>query len=315
MYMLLRATGLLSVLLLCCMPCTAQQLVPNPGFEELLVCPDFQSQLDRTTHWISPSVQGTPDYYHACASNALYAVPQSTVGVQEPVDGEAYVGFFLYIGQPVMAGWREYIQAPLTEALNADRCYRFRLHANLTEYSLRSTWSLGVRFSSGPVALPDPFIPGPPAHITLPPGTFLDHATWTVLEGDYIAEGGEDHLMIGNFNSDADTPIQNVSSTLGNAGPFAYVLVDALSLVPCELTTSVRPYLTDPGVELTPEALRIGAIEWKSALVRVYDLASRTVVDARSMNGQCQWPPELRGVLVVELVAANGAVHRVRFVR
>lgn len=34
----------------------AQQLVPNPGFEELLQCPDFQSQLDRTAHWFDPSV-------------------------------------------------------------------------------------------------------------------------------------------------------------------------------------------------------------------------------------------------------------------
>ncbi len=73
-----------------------QNLVPNGGFEEVLECPDFQSQLDRTAHWFDPSEMGTPDYYHACG-DPWYSVPDNTVGFQEPVDGQAYVGMFLWI--------------------------------------------------------------------------------------------------------------------------------------------------------------------------------------------------------------------------
>ena len=74
----------------------AQQLVPNPGFEELLQCPDFQSQLDRTAHWFDPSAGGTPDYFHACGA-PLYSVPDNAAGVQDPVSGQAYAGIFLWI--------------------------------------------------------------------------------------------------------------------------------------------------------------------------------------------------------------------------
>jgi hypothetical protein len=306
---------LLFVLLVHASSSWSQQLVPNAGFEEVITCPDFQSQLDRTTHWTSPSVQGTPDYYHACASNPLYGVPQNTVGVQLPVEGDAYVGFFLFIAQPVMAEWREYIQVPLIAPLENGRCYRLRLHAALAEFSLLTTWSLGVRFRSGAYALPDPFIPGDAAHITLPENAFLDHAEWTVLEGEYIAAGGEDHLMIGNFLDDEDTPTQSVSSTLLNAGPFIYVLVDAVSLISCSTLTASGPDAVPDGIAITSEGLIVTAAGWKGGHLRIYDTMGRVLLEQQVDTDGITWPEELRGAVFVELRAANGAVFRQRLVR
>jgi hypothetical protein len=306
---------LLVVLLVHTSSSWSQQLVPNAGFEELITCPDFQSQLDRTTHWTSPSVQGTPDYYHACASNPLYGVPQNTVGVQLPVEGDAYVGFFLFIAQPVMAEWREYIQVPLIAPLETGRCYRLRLHAALAEFSLLTTWSLGARFRNGAYALPDPFIPGDTAHITLPENAFLDHTEWTVLEGEYIAAGGEDHLMIGNFLDDEGTPTQSVSSTLLNAGPFIYVLVDAVSLVSCSALSTVGPDAMPDGVSITREGLQVTTSVWKGGHVRIHDTMGRVCLEQQMVSDRITWPEELRGAVIVELRAANGAVLRQRLVR
>jgi hypothetical protein len=306
----------MALLIPCCSSAViGQQFIPNPGFEQVLSCPDFQSQLDRTTYWTSPSTQGTPDYYHSCATNALYAVPQNTVGDQQPVDGDAYVGFFLMIDQLVMAEWREYIQTSLIAPLVAGRCYRFRLHAALTEFSLISTWSLGVRFNTGPYTLPDPFIPGDAAHITLAPGTFLDHENWTVLEGDYIASGGEDHLMIGNFLNDEDTPTQAISSAQLNAGPFVYVLVDGLSLSPCDAMTATTSQEQVEGVTLTADGLSLTGSRWRSARIRLFDVMGRTLLDQRLQQDQVIWPAELQGALIVDIQAADGGTFRRRIVR
>ncbi len=289
-----------------------QNLLPNPGFEKVLQCPDFQSQLDRTAHWTSPSTQGTPDFYHACATNPWFSTPENIVGFQEPVEGVAYAGIFLLIAQSVMAEWREFIQTPLLEPLVQDRCYRFRMHANLTEYSLLSSNSLGVRFNVGPYALPNAFVPGDPPHLALPPAVFLDHENWTGLEGEYVAQGGEDHLMIGNYAPDAGTLTQPVSSTLPNAGPFVYVLIDLVSLEPCEIVTDATQLdgSNTPGYDLLGSTIQLADARWANATCRLFDTLGRTVFESTRITGTIHLPSHLAGIYVFELVASSGERHR-----
>ncbi len=289
-----------------------QNLVSNPGFEEVLQCPDFQSQLDRTAHWTSPSTQGSPDFYHVCATNPLYATPGNTVGFQEPVDGVAYTGIFLLIAQSVMAEWREYIQAPLLEPLIQDHCYRLRLYANLTEFSLLSTNSLGVRFTVGPYDLADAFVPGDQPHLALPPGTFLDHENWTVLEGEYVAQGGEDHLMIGNYAPDASTATQPVSSSLSNAGPFVYVLIDLVSLEPCKIVTGNGQHVDPigPGYDLLGNTLELADARWAGGTCRLFDNVGRRVFESSPIAGSVHFPSHLAGIHVLELMNSSGEKHR-----
>ncbi|MBP6310680.1 MAG: hypothetical protein KA408_00305 [Flavobacteriales bacterium] len=221
----------------------AQNLVPNPSFEERLLCPDFQSQLDRTAFWFDPSEDGTPDYYHEC-NGGLYSVPNSTVGFQQSVQGKAYVGIFLWI-ENVLTDWREYIEVELMSELQAGECYRFHMYANLADFSGRTTDALGVHFYPDSVLRNDPYPPGEVPHLALSSGTYLDREEWTVLEGEYTAAGGERFLMIGNYEWNAQTSTEVVPGGPANTGNFVYCLVDSVTLTPCVQTSIQDPFLSD----------------------------------------------------------------------
>jgi len=253
----------------------AQNLVPNGGFEEVLECPDFQSQLDRTAHWFDPSAMGTPDYYHACGE-PWYSVPDNTVGFQEPVDGQAYVGIFLWIH--LLEDMREMIEVELLNTLQAGQCYRFRMHANLGDFSQRTTDDLGVFFSDSAIttqtAEPPPVLP----HIALAPGTYLNKSDWTVLEGEYVASGGERYLMIGNYLLDAQTTL--VADT-GGTGNFVYCHIDSVSLTPCGAIAL--------GVEEEDTSIVEGPIPFQDRLAIRMERAPGGTCRVTDMQGRLMW--------------------------
>ncbi len=284
---------------------TAQELVPNGGFEEVLQCPSDHSQLDRTAFWFDPSVNGTPDYFHACATNAWFSTPQNVAGSQAPFDGEAYAGIYLYEGSQVLNNWREYLQVGLLETLVAERCYRLVLHANLSDISSRTTDALGARFYSDSVLLPNPYPPGDVPHLSLAPGTFLNSGSWTVLEGEYIATGGERFLMIGNYRDNANTTVQQLSTN----GSFAYAHIDAVSLTPCASLglgqgAPRRPIASIVGGHLCIRDPGIGALRF-----RLSDAAGRTVADGVIQHDDVPIRSSLRGIYVLELT--DGSARRV----
>lgn len=276
---------------------TPQELVPNGGFEEVLQCPSDHSQLDRTAFWFDPSVNGTPDYFNACATNAWFSTPQNVVGFQAPVDGESYAGIYLYEGSQVLNNWREYVQVGLLEALVAERCYRLILHANLSDNSSRTTDALGARFYSDSVLLPNPYPPGDVPHLSLPPGTFLSSDSWTVLEGEYIAMGGERFLMIGNYRDNANTTVQQLSTN----GSFAYAHIDAVSLTPCASLgfgqgAPRRPIAFIAGGHLCISDPGLGAMRY-----RLSDAAGRIVADGVIQHEDVVLRSPLMGIYVLEL--------------
>lgn len=287
---------------------SAQDLIPNGSFEQVLLCPDFQSQLDRTAFWFDPSEMGTPDYYHACAANAWFETPQSTVGFQEPVDGEAYAGIFLWMGWAATEEVREYLEVELTEALVENRCYRFRLRVNLADFSGFTTDAFGMRFYTDSVLLPTVWPPGDEPHIALAPGNFLTREDWTVLDGEYIATGGERFVMIGNYLFDAETTTQELTGGPPNVGDMAYALVDSVSLTTCLTTgqTEATPTSRTPGLVLRDGMLHwTGPIESSSAYC-AYDVLGRVLAKGPVTQLPVALPVGHRGMLIVEYSRANG---------
>lgn len=57
-----------------------QNLVPNPGFEELDSCPSDLSQIEATGDWIT--ARGSADLYNACDTTGNAAVPLNLLGFQ-----------------------------------------------------------------------------------------------------------------------------------------------------------------------------------------------------------------------------------------
>ncbi len=203
----------------------AQNLVPNDSFESYTVCPTGLSQLNLATPWASPST-ASPDYYNVCAgSSTNVGVPANDFGSQAPNAGNAYAGFIL---RPVNE-YREYLQIPLTAPLLANVTCDVSFYVSLSDESQWAIDKIGAYLSAGlvgPVATSSP-LPYTP-QIANPVGTYItDKLGWTLISGTYIATGGEDHLVIGNFVDNASTtPITG----LGGFYPGSYYYIDDVAV-------------------------------------------------------------------------------------
>src|SRR5688500_10548560 len=74
------------------MSAQGQNLVPNPSFEDTIACPDDFNQVTSACKDWRAYTFGSPDYYNKCGTWPM-SLPLSFSGFQQPVDGNAYIGF------------------------------------------------------------------------------------------------------------------------------------------------------------------------------------------------------------------------------
>ncbi len=183
-------------------------LVPNPQFENHTACPSFFSQLGLAAPWYSPSV-ATPDYLNTCANWPQVSVPTNFFGSQTPFSGQGYAGAFAYSkinSNNLAASYREYLQVPLLSSLIGGMTYQVSFHVSLADFSDQAIADLGAHFSTGPVFLNSQGVMNVVPQYVNPPTNILSSTnTWMLVQGTFVAAGGEDHLTLGNFFTDAGT--------------------------------------------------------------------------------------------------------------
>ncbi|MFZ1677892.1 MAG: hypothetical protein WAT91_11495, partial [Saprospiraceae bacterium] len=201
---------ILSVLILLADLCLrAQNLAPNPDFEFHTNCPS--GFIPPNTHlacvpwdW---ATWGTTDYFNSCAmAGDEVDVPDNAIGFQYAHSGEGYCGFILRASNPL--DYREYLLAPLNSALIGGKYYYVSFYVSLANERC-AIQKIGAYFSPTPPpitfgdALPLPFTPQVETG-----NTFLnDTVNWMLIEGCFKAAGGEAYVTIGNFHTNADTPL------------------------------------------------------------------------------------------------------------
>src|SRR5689334_22609077 len=126
---------------------TAQNLVPNGGFETYSTCPDLPGQVDLATGWFILT-QATPDYFNACDTNNNVGVPLSVFGTQAAHSGDAYAGIIL--AHFTFNNTREYIEIAFDSALVANETYCFQMFVSLGEWSRYTASNIGAYFSQNP---------------------------------------------------------------------------------------------------------------------------------------------------------------------
>jgi hypothetical protein len=236
-------------------------LVPNPGFEAYSSLPNVISQIDRAVPWNRPTL-GTPDYFHTDAlpppnPDSSVDIPINFVGSQLPFSGSAYAGFSVFHNIPgnPAPNYREYIQSPLSAPLVANQRYTFSFHVSLADSSLVATSDLGAFFSVGAVG---PI--GSSANLPFTPqvinssGILADKTGWSLVQGSFVAAGGEDHVIIGNFLDQSSTNFVELQPGTPHE---AYYYIDGISLVesPAAVNKDIRNTtgLTANDVELLVE--------------------------------------------------------------
>ncbi|HLF65418.1 MAG TPA: hypothetical protein VI603_16755, partial [Saprospiraceae bacterium] len=233
--------------------CFAQNLVPNPSFEEYTECPFGINQGEplQCIPWVKGN-GGTTDYLNVCNSPLNAGVPTNYWGYQWPVSGDAYVG----LKSRDLDDDREYALAPLNAPLLADSTYLVTFYISTAEeYCYIKT--IGALFTIDP---PDyePCNEEDCGFLDYSPqievnGEFLDdYENWVRISRCFVAEGGERYITIGNFRNNEETVYDPDCALGGDYIYFAYYYLDSMSVI--KLQSSFDQFILD-------EAMACGSYE------------------------------------------------------
>ncbi len=202
---------------------SAQNLCPNPGFEQLTGCPSGAGEIGLAFPWDDA---GAPaDLFSFCHVNGPIpdcsdvSVPSNYAGVSGAHTGSCYSGFFT---RKSVANERSYIQAPLLSPLSNGQLYKVTAYFKRSSFSRYATNSLGIAFATSPLAQAGSgYIPlAPQAELT---NVVADTSAWTQLTSYYTGTGLEDQIVFGNFRNDASTTSFNFAVPV----PACSTMIDA----------------------------------------------------------------------------------------
>lgn len=209
-----------------CQKITSQNLVKNPGFEDFVACPEtYGSFQEDVLFWKQPTY-GSTDYFNTCSSNM--PVDENFIGVQEVFEGNAYAGFYAYGPKD----YREYISGELKERLSKGKKYTFSFRISLAEKSEYAIKEFGFLFSHKILDLhTERNIPynlmnrnGLYNYVSITSRNYYDDKnSWTKVSGEYVADGTEKYIILGNFKSNSHTHRSKVAKNLKKA---AYYYID-----------------------------------------------------------------------------------------
>jgi hypothetical protein len=194
----------------------AQNLVPNPSFEEYTVCPNDYGGNNLSNGWFPFS--SSPDYFNSCTLNQIVSVPKNAFGYQNAATGNAYCGFACY--HP--SNWNELLGTKLSTTLVLGTKYYVSLKVSLSDYSPCAIDKLGVLFST--VSYCDSldsnnvcYSPPAPlrnfAHV-YSSQIISDTTNWTTIKGSFVADSAYQYIIIGNLFDYAHT---NYTLLYGNS--------------------------------------------------------------------------------------------------
>ena len=179
----------------------AQNLVPNPSFEDTVSCPFSSGEMVKATGWTS--FCGTPDYFNSC-NQFDWGVPNNIFGYQQAATGDAYAGFATYSSDSPDS--REFPVCIFSVPLNIGTKYyvSFKVALSLNSLSLTNYASnnIGAAVTTGGYTCNSIITNNPPVFNS---SIITDSLNWTTISGSFVADSAYTHLSIGNFFDDANT--------------------------------------------------------------------------------------------------------------
>ncbi|MBS1680173.1 MAG: OmpA family protein [Bacteroidetes bacterium] len=216
----------------------SQNLVPNPSFEKYFECPATYnaqgSNRNFAPGWTSPT-QGTPDLFNRCSfGNA--GVPHNWAGVAHAHSGWGYSGIYAYINN---SDYREYLQAKLTKPMTPGRKYKVEFYFRLSVYSKYSIDRIGVLLSDSLQQVPHDNIwtVKPSFNYVMDSVYSMKTGLWNHVQFNYVAQGGEQFINIGNFSPEVEVKKFHLSfskATEPLLSKAAYFYIDDVSVVPLD---------------------------------------------------------------------------------
>jgi len=224
----------------------SQNLVYNPSFEKTNNCSFIIGEFGRKiNNWQSPSF-GSTDLFNKCSKDNN-GIPYNYQGIQLVKFGDKYAGCYFYSDQ----NYREYVQGDLIETLVKGEKYLISFYISLSEISDFSIKNIDFILSEKKFTfLID-------KHISLNKRkkikgkfelfevenerTYANKIKWIKVSKEIIASGYENHITIGNFQSNLRTKKNQSAYKLKNK--IAYYYIDMVSVESIDINISGK--LTD----------------------------------------------------------------------
>lgn len=207
---------------------SAQNLVPNPGFENMNYCPFGMANPEAVSSWYNPSKAST-DYYNSCSTGDV-GVPDNVWGYQNALDGNAYLGLCIY--GHFQPDYREYMQVRLTQKLEAGKSYCWSFWTSLQDEVGFATNGIGIGLSHDSLTDTTTIGPLPIPCIGFDNEINTDTENWKEVSGFYTATGGEEYLTLGTFFDDETISYTQVINS-GWVSGYGYYYVDKVYFGPC----------------------------------------------------------------------------------
>jgi len=172
----------------------------------------------------------SPDYFLSACTHTYASVPINRFGYSNAFHGNGYVGFGQF---PSTNSYSEYFYQQLSSTLIGGKTYCLSFYvskADRKEYALKN---IGAHFSiSVPTMISSAYINSTP-QILNQNGFITDTLQWTQIQGCFTAQGGEQYITIGNFNSSSniDTLFVGTNNPIPSDPEYAYYYIDDITLI------------------------------------------------------------------------------------
>jgi len=198
----------------------AQNLVVNPGFEDTLQCPNGSGAfVNYVANWTKPSWGSADFFYMGCP-----VAPTD----EPPRNGNGCSGIIVY--DP--ANIREYMTGQLSSPLLAGVTYNVSFYVCLQSSCMKAINEIGAYLTPTQInnSNANPIILTPQIQGSTP---YTSINGWQLVQGTFVANGGEQYIILGAFVPDSMLTFTNVS----NVGwGDTYYFVDDVCVAPGQST-------------------------------------------------------------------------------
>lgn len=212
----------------------AQNLIKNPSFEKYKKCPVSMGNFNEDVEdWSSPTA-GSTDYFNVCST--VMGAPKNFNGTQIADFGQGYIGFYMHAPNE----YREYIQAELKLTLIKGEKYTVSFYVSWADESDMAIRDFGVLFSERRVELATKKVLSGQQRYKVKDNVYhmvsienesfyRNKDIWVLVSTEFIANGSENFLILGNFKNNAATRRYKVGKKVKKG---AYYYLDLVSVVP-----------------------------------------------------------------------------------
>ncbi|MRX70075.1 OmpA family protein [Flavobacterium resistens] len=242
-----KSFKLTTVFMIVSLKLISQNLILNPSFEETRYTPDSISAFNENVKYWSTPNDGTTDLFDINAKNLMISIPKNYNGHQTAKFGEKYAGCYFYAEN----NYREYIQGLLKSPLEKDKDYKVSFYVCLAEKSKYALSEISFILSNPKLNLPSSdylsdnslskiWLNSSSKHSIENENYYTDSDNWTLVSKVIKAKGGENYIVIGNFNNDSKTKKKKINSNATHNN--SYYFIDMVSIEPLNrLVTLIKP--------------------------------------------------------------------------